>query len=67
MLRRAVESGRFDKWARKNGEWHDAEGDMPAHYEMGKTLVRRYGYYTNREHVLKFAEFLEHCGGFEMW
>ena len=67
VLRGAVESGRFDKWARKNGEWHEAEGDMPAHYEMGKTLVCRYGYYTNREHVLKFAEFLEHCGGFEMW
>ena len=66
-IRKAAASGKLEGWAKGHGEFIPAvttgpeEDRMPAHYRVDEH------YYFDDETALGFADFLESCGGFELW
>lgn len=65
---------RIKQWLAKNSGEYRAYVELEAGFEYGLvSALREAGwnapspeYCTSREHLLEWAEFLEHCGGFEV-
>ena len=70
-LRESVARGDVELWAREHqGVWKEAketsQGTVPTHWEV-RMGERGSEYGVNREKVMELADFLENCGGFQIW